>query len=612
MRYFHDLEKPAGRPLSTPPHERSRLHPPLLYLATIPFYLAAGMERTAAGLTQALFLALMLWAVFGIGGRLYTARAGLLAAALLSMFPLIIGFSRLYLLAIPEAAMSCLTLYVMLRTEGFRSGAWCLALGAAIGLGMLTAPRFIFLIAPPLVYFAFSSPRRIFPAPGISGRGRAILLVILPAVLIAGPWYVQLIQRRGTFDASPLLRQLFTVSPARLLSLPGLIFRGVSVPLAAVIVTGLASAAWHGNVSRLLLIWLIVPPALLDLFPVPEHQPVIAALPPAALLTAAGIMAIRRRWIRRFVIGAACAWGIVVFAKLSLPLPWSRTRDLIPIPREMRAAGYLFSIRPISPPSGPRSADIWTPQREAWRIDDIFSDIAAISGADPGEKALVAWFIARHPRFNRSSLLYELEKGGYPIETVRPERAQYVLTRLTSAGQRERFEEWGRSGRRLEKIKTYPLPDGSEAALYYALPLHRLKYAAAELAPADGSNKAADPDAAGGWACFAENGKTAPGDLLALALPELEPGAYRLAIRLKYDRQTGEGPVASIHLAGDGRPILQREISTPDIGKPRRYGVVKYDFSLPKQIPLRFGLSYAGGCDVWIDSLELYPVAASP
>ncbi len=127
----------------------SKFRPPLLFFSTVVFYRLFGLSTDVALMSNSPYWALILLSTYGIGKRVYDRNVGLLAAFLVSTFPLIFSLSRSFYFEFALAAMVSLSIYLLLLTEGFRDRRYSLLLGISLGLGMLMKQSFIaFLIAP--------------------------------------------------------------------------------------------------------------------------------------------------------------------------------------------------------------------------------------------------------------------------------------------------------------------------------------------------------------------------------------------------------------------------------------------------------------------------------
>jgi 4-amino-4-deoxy-L-arabinose transferase-like glycosyltransferase len=174
--------------------------PPLPFLTVVPFYRFFGVSTDVALMSNCLYLAILLWSVYEIGRLLYGRKAGLLAAFLVSFYPILFSISRLSYVDYALTAMVALAIHVLLKTDGFRHSRWSLVLGLVIGLGLLTKWPFIAFAGAPIAYQAWHSgalKRLLFVswggAEGSTGRRRIAtspLFHILAAFLVTAAWYL--------------------------------------------------------------------------------------------------------------------------------------------------------------------------------------------------------------------------------------------------------------------------------------------------------------------------------------------------------------------------------------------------------------------------------------
>ena len=193
--------------------------PPGLYLAAQPFYWLFGRSIDSAQLANVTILALILVCTFALarfildaaaaGGTLGLSRGGanalaLLATAMTALLPMLVAMARLFYTETLVTLSLVAAVYFLLRSQGFTRRAWCVALGVALGIGLLakwTLPVYVVL---PLLLVAWQSPlrqaaarRSLWPQlrPGWESPGRGplpwrtlvvrIALAALAAALVA-------------------------------------------------------------------------------------------------------------------------------------------------------------------------------------------------------------------------------------------------------------------------------------------------------------------------------------------------------------------------------------------------------------------------------------------
>src|SRR5262249_15360837 len=113
-------------------------------------------------------------------------------------FPLVIRYSHMFMLDLPLASMTALSIYLLWKTDAFERTGASIALGLALGAGMLTKWTFPFFLLAPFLYEAISGFRTT-PERRRCLRNCGLSLII--ATLVAAPWYlvhcIQIISSRG-------------------------------------------------------------------------------------------------------------------------------------------------------------------------------------------------------------------------------------------------------------------------------------------------------------------------------------------------------------------------------------------------------------------------------
>ncbi|MCC6159850.1 MAG: phospholipid carrier-dependent glycosyltransferase, partial [Deltaproteobacteria bacterium] len=116
---------------------RDLFYPPLTHFTALPFSVLYPDTFDAAAMSISLYSAILMMAVFAIGQRLRDEATGLLAATLATLSPAALGFSRVYLVDWPLAALVAATLAMALATDRFSSRKFSIALGVLCGCGLL-------------------------------------------------------------------------------------------------------------------------------------------------------------------------------------------------------------------------------------------------------------------------------------------------------------------------------------------------------------------------------------------------------------------------------------------------------------------------------------------
>lgn len=301
--------------ISTVQRVAADVHPPLYFLLIDSWIGIAGDSVYALRLFSALCALLALAAAAGIGRRMFNARAGLIAAALLGTAPFVVYYgreARMYALLLALAALSTWA-YVgtQLESENRKRSTGAKPqkriLGntriAALRRGVFSLGSLYILFSAALVYTHYAG-WLILLAHGLQTllTRRRVFAWLLRMGVIGGlfaPWglvWLRQIQTQGVPTASPLPTNLDTLNTLLLVLTNGapLLF---AAPFVLALVKQLSaqrtakSNTLQWRKFSLLLLWLIVPPVVLLLLnafrpPLFQMRYMIGALPAGALLLA--------------------------------------------------------------------------------------------------------------------------------------------------------------------------------------------------------------------------------------------------------------------------------------------------------------------------------------
>jgi len=454
--------------------------PPLFNLSPAPLFWLFGRTADVAVLVNLVYLAILIGSVYGIGNRLSGRGAGLFAAFLASIYPMLFAMTRLLYIDYALTAVVALSVYLLVRSEGLRHRGWSTALGLSLGWGMLIKWTHPIFVLPPLVVVAYGTQgsaglreewaslrpplRRTLPAAAVAMaavllwylpnlqevRGSTLgwwilpitwvlltstaalalspgsrlangLLVIFLGMSIASVWYLPQIDFLRTlflvgygkpYEAiwgfSYYFRTLVNeqLSPLLLLALLG----AVSALLMAIVRRRLPR---HERLALwMLAAWLIVPMLLLSWKTTTvDSRYTMPLLPPLALLTAQGLLSLRRLWLRRVLVGALVVGSLFQFAALSFDsLAW--------LSREVKvAAPFLVEVGPLArgrhlqwPDSGPNDHRYWV-------LPAILDGIEA-ERRSRGQSESDVGLLVNSPQIN-DSICYYLMAEAYPTGKYR-------------------------------------------------------------------------------------------------------------------------------------------------------------------------------------------------
>lgn len=160
-------------------------YPPLYSLVKIPFYALFGVSRHIAVFSDLLFLFTLMLFTYLSGRQLHSGLSGLLAASLLALSPTVAALSRALQLEYAVLGIVAPSFYALLRTDYFQDRKWCFIFGLTVALGFLAKwSFFIYLIGPSIATLLMA----IVKKRSLSDLN--LFLVLLPLLLLAGPWYL--------------------------------------------------------------------------------------------------------------------------------------------------------------------------------------------------------------------------------------------------------------------------------------------------------------------------------------------------------------------------------------------------------------------------------------
>ncbi len=110
--------------------------------------------------SNSIFFLILLFSVYGIGKITGGPGTGVLAAALVSLYPNLVGLSRFYGLDFPLTAMVTAGVYALIKTDCWKSRKWSVVFAVISGLGILTKGQYVFFLCGPVLYVTWQSFRR--------------------------------------------------------------------------------------------------------------------------------------------------------------------------------------------------------------------------------------------------------------------------------------------------------------------------------------------------------------------------------------------------------------------------------------------------------------------
>lgn len=260
-----------------------RAHP-FLFQAVLSVPYQLGTSDVVGRLLSVAFGLATVVVVFATARSIYGARVGLVAAGLVSLMPYHVVVTRQVLLDGPMTFFATLSLYFVAKFVLRRQLVWLLAASCTLAMTVLAKETYIILVGSVFMFFALS--------PEIRLRLREMMLagLVFVAVLLPFPVTILLAGKSET-GKNYLSWQLFrrpnhglgfyaTVLPQ---------YVGYAVLAGAVVAFALTWGRRRTWRERLLISWVVVPVAFLEIWPVKGYHYLLAASIPIAILAAQGL-----------------------------------------------------------------------------------------------------------------------------------------------------------------------------------------------------------------------------------------------------------------------------------------------------------------------------------
>ena len=126
-------------------------YPPFYHLSLIPLAWIFGFSLDIGVIGNSFYMVIMALSVYGIGKILYTRNAGLIAAFLVSCYPLIVSMSREYIISVMLTAMTTLAYYLFLKSENFENKKYSLLFSFVFAAGLMVKWTFFIYILPAVL-----------------------------------------------------------------------------------------------------------------------------------------------------------------------------------------------------------------------------------------------------------------------------------------------------------------------------------------------------------------------------------------------------------------------------------------------------------------------------
>jgi 4-amino-4-deoxy-L-arabinose transferase-like glycosyltransferase len=126
-------------------------YPPFYHLSLIPLSLIFGFTLDTGVIGNSFYMAILTLSIYGIGKILYTRNAGLIAAFLVSCYPIIVSMSREYIISVMLTAMTALAYYLFLKSKNFENKKYSILFSFIYATGLMVKWTFFIYILPAVL-----------------------------------------------------------------------------------------------------------------------------------------------------------------------------------------------------------------------------------------------------------------------------------------------------------------------------------------------------------------------------------------------------------------------------------------------------------------------------
>ena len=356
----------------------SQRHPPFVMMITAPFYFIFGRSQdTGVMINAAIFLGILIFAVYKIGEYILNKKTGLLAVFILTMYPLVFNQMKVYMLDLPLTAIVSLSIYYIIRLVNSGDIKYIFLLPVSLLFGMLIKVNFIIFLGLPSMYAFFkyllNKKKKFFSIrqARVKPAFFALIFILFMLIILCAVYYFSSQVFMANIGRGPFIEKAASALK-RFVSGPGYLQTWPSIAPDGFVLKRIHAVFWYfwGFINwqvsfffsiaffigayfftkykilhkDMLLVWLIGSFFLLInlAYGIGTNMEVSAVrysmplLPAVALISAIGIMKIPGKRFKYFLIIIMITFGIVQFACISYPVGVKLKKIEIPITFEDR------------------------------------------------------------------------------------------------------------------------------------------------------------------------------------------------------------------------------------------------------------------------------------
>lgn len=317
-------------------------HPPLVYVVVSLFYfVTTPTQANVVLINTVLSLAVLLFSVYNLGKIIKDEKLGILSCVIILLYPVVFNQAKIYMLDLPLASVVSLNIYLLIKSDFFRNKKHLLLYVMSSLAGMLIKITFPVYTIGPLICTAYIAIKTkkislLRPLAAILALLVSILLCLYGATFFGKSIFFNIVILKFT-------NMVTTNTPQNLIEVPFLITKirsllwyiwGFINWQAGFLFFMLFVGGLHAFIKskmgykHLIIAWLASSYFLLAWFisgididmEVTAIRYSMPLLTPIALISAYGLLSVRRVWLRRGAIISVILCGVLNMALLSYPI----------------------------------------------------------------------------------------------------------------------------------------------------------------------------------------------------------------------------------------------------------------------------------------------------
>ena len=284
-------------------------YPPLFHILVAMNNLIFGSGILVSVMTNIYFITITFFSIYFLGKKIEDRKLGVLAVFIFSMYPMVFWLSRVPLIETALSSSVVASMACLVYTENFDKRSFSILLGLFIAMGMLIKQVFIFHFIGP---FLFIVSRSLLTRDSKISKKKLIVNILFSvgtAGVVTAFWYLPKMNflwpryiNAGYFEDAKYNIPIFTVKSLSFY-VRSLFFQQILPLFSVLFFLSIKPFVLSGNrYKNFLIIWLIAPWIIFTLIGTKIIFYTVSILPAVALISAKGILVLKNRFAKIFLI----------------------------------------------------------------------------------------------------------------------------------------------------------------------------------------------------------------------------------------------------------------------------------------------------------------------